>query len=196
MSRLVVCGMLQLVGLLVLMACNPNNVLVSEEQRETEQAQATARVETVVYSGTQVGTVVALQATADGAPVMQTQLAQLERENQELELTVEAIETRGVPVGLRITQSPQGPMPTMTQVARYMDLRTANSIDPDTGCATDRRWTFFGRGQHHLSDSGWAVDSRGQRTSYALGTWRATCGMNPASGFLKRVFRKFASTSG
>ena len=142
MNRLVVVGMLQLVSLLVLMACNPNNVLINEEQRETEQAQGTTRVQTAVYSGTQVGTVIALQATVDGAPVMQTQLAQLERENQELQLTIESIETQGVPAGLRVTQSPQGPTPTTTPVALYMDLRTASGIDPDTGCAIDRRGRF------------------------------------------------------
>jgi len=129
--------MLQLVSLLVLMACTPN----SQEQRETQQAQGTSRVQTAIYSGTQVGTVVALQATADGAPVMQTQLAQMERENQELQLTIEAIETKGVPVTLRITQSPQGATPTLTQIAQYLDLRTATGIDTDTGCALDR----FGR---------------------------------------------------
>jgi hypothetical protein len=134
--------MLQLVGLLVFVACNPNNALVSQEQRETEQAQGTARVETAIYSGTQVGTVVALQATADGAPVMQTQLAQLERENQELQLTIESIQTQGVPAGLRATQSSPGPSPTATQVALYMDLRTATEIEPDTGCALDRRGRF------------------------------------------------------
>ena len=137
MSRLVVCGMLQLVVLLVFVACNP-----SQEQRETEQARGTARVETAVYSGTQVGTVAALQATADGAPVMQTQLAQLERENLALQLTAQAIETMGVPVGLRATQPPQGPTPTAPQAALYMDLRTATDIDPNTGCAVDRRGRF------------------------------------------------------
>jgi hypothetical protein len=130
--------MLQLVSLLVLMACNPN----SQSQSATQQAQGTARIQTAVYSGTQVGTVVALQATADGAPVMQTQLAQMERENQELQLTIEAIETQGVPVSLRLTQSPQGPTPTPTQVAQYTDLRTASDIDPDTGCALDRLGRF------------------------------------------------------
>jgi hypothetical protein len=141
-SRLVVCGMLQLVVLLVLAACNPSDAFVSQEQQATEQAQGTARVETAVYSGTQVGTVVALQATADGAPVMQTQLAQMERENKELLLTAQAIETAGVPAGLRVRQSPQGPTPTATQTAHYMDLRTATDIDPDTGCAVDRRGRF------------------------------------------------------
>jgi hypothetical protein len=141
-TRLVVCGMMQLVVLLVLVACNPSDAFVSQEQRETEQALGTARVETAVYSGTQVGTVAALQATADGAPVMQTQLAQLERENMELQLTVQAIETVGVPAGLRVTQSPQGPTPTATQAALYMDLRTTTDIDPDTGCAVDRQGRF------------------------------------------------------
>ncbi len=124
-------------------ACTPDFLQTSEDQA-TNQARQTADVQTVAFSGTQVGTVVALQATVDNAPVMGTQLAQLQQESAALQATLEALNNFGT--GGR-TPPPlvASPTPAQRSNLNYRDLWTVPEINPQTGCALDNRRGRFGQ---------------------------------------------------
>lgn len=128
------------VSLITLVACIPNNVIESSDARATRSLQETARVETAIFAGTQAATIAAMQSTADGASLTGTQLAQLQQENQDLQATIEAVTTLGLPVVPRFTPTPI-PSPTLLNQATYADLRTTSGVD-ENGCATDRRGRF------------------------------------------------------
>lgn len=130
---------LPLMGLVVLAACEP--VLGESESRATEKAIGTARVETAVSAGTQVGTVAALQATVDSAPILATQLSQLEREKARLQDTVHAVTT----LGMAVLPSPS---PDNADTARssmrqhYQELQTSLGVEATTGCGLPKRGRF------------------------------------------------------
>jgi hypothetical protein len=86
---------------------------------------------------------VALQATVDGAPVLATQLAQLEQQNAELLATIDAVTTLGVSVQPRFTTTPTpAAISTLNNGGSYDDARTASGIDEATGCAVDEKARF------------------------------------------------------
>lgn len=128
------------VSLFTLVACSPSSVLEDPNDRATRSAQETARVETAVFVGTQVSTLAAIQATADSAVITGTQLAQLQQENLDLQGTIVAVTTFGVPVVPRFTATP-APSPTPLNQTTYTDLRTTTGVD-ENGCPTDRRGRF------------------------------------------------------
>ncbi len=138
------------VSLLFVTACHPNELMESSEVRASRHAQETARVETVVFVGTQAGTLVAMQSTVDGAASMATQLSQLQQEGAYLQATIDAVTTLGVPVQPRYTPTvvaAAAPIAGMSifgeglQNTDYTDIRTATDVDGD-GCPTDKRGRF------------------------------------------------------
>jgi len=129
-----------LLGSFTLTACS-GGLLGSTN--ELDPPQVTARYETAVAVGTQAGTVVALQSTADSAPLFATQLSQLENENQELQETVEAVLTLGVPVIPRYTPTPSlVSAPPRIISGEYQEILTTANLDESTGCALDKRGRF------------------------------------------------------
>jgi hypothetical protein len=127
----------QVLSLVSLAACDSAQ---PSSQEYTRQAQ------TAVFAATQVGTLAAWQATSDYAPLLATQVAQLQQENQNLRGTIEAVMTQGAP--LRLNTPPPVALvvtpianPSALQ-ARYEDLRTATRIDEATGCALDKRGRY------------------------------------------------------
>jgi hypothetical protein len=136
-------------------ACGPNPVLENSNNRQTQQAQETAQVQTAVFVGTQVGTLVALQATADTSGILATQMAQMQQEGRYLQATIDAVTTLGVPLIPRYTptfSSPNpsslgsGPVALITPSPSvlnraYQDIRTATDVDSN-GCPVDKRGRF------------------------------------------------------
>lgn len=139
MNKLIcLCG-LPFFSLLLLTACNP--FAGNADQRATERAHSTAGVQTALFAGTQAGTVVALQSTADSASLMATQLAQLQREREFLEATIQAIQTFGAPAQPRLTAAPaRTPSPLLS--TNFLSLRTSSGIDESTGCAIDEKTRY------------------------------------------------------
>ncbi|HLA42357.1 MAG TPA: hypothetical protein VJZ27_02915 [Aggregatilineales bacterium] len=144
MGKLAISGGLYVLTVFGLLACNPGSLVDRSEQSDAQDAQRTAQVETVVFSGTHAATVAALQATADSAIAMETQLAQLQREHENLLATIDAIQNLGVtPQAQIVTASAQSISPTTANFfEQYIGLQTASGIDSDTGCAIDKRGRF------------------------------------------------------
>lgn len=126
--------------MVMLGACNPAGILSGSDA--TQNAYATARVETVVFASTQAGTVVALQSTADSAAAMETQLAQLQLQNQSLQGTLDAVETTGVMILPTPTLAPVAPTQGLPVLAQnYSDIRTTLVIDA-AGCGGNKQGRF------------------------------------------------------
>ncbi|MFP4324009.1 MAG: hypothetical protein ACLFTK_16260 [Anaerolineales bacterium] len=141
-----------LLTITVMSACSPDGLLQSPQQQATTQARQTANVQTAAFSGTQVGTITALQATVDTAPIMSTQMAQLQQENDTLQLTLEAINNFGTggrtpPPGVNTQDLAALVTPTAALLSNrnYRDLWTVPEIDPSTGCAFNNRRGRFGQ---------------------------------------------------
>jgi hypothetical protein len=136
-------------------ACGPNTVLENPESRQLRQAQETAQVQTAVFVGTQVGTLVALQTTADSSGILATQMSQMEQEGRYLQATIDAVTTLGVPLIPRYTPTFSNPnasslssgpaailSPSPSVLNRaYQDIRTATEVDAN-GCPVDKRGRF------------------------------------------------------
>lgn len=99
------------------------------------------QAQTLVFHSTQVGTVIALQATVDRQPIIATQLAQVEQENMALQSTVEAVTTLGIAYEPQFTATPQITN-TPLNTSRYTEVITTPTIDEETGCATGKNGRF------------------------------------------------------
>jgi hypothetical protein len=140
-KRLLFVCALPLVGLTALAACD---AVGNSDSRSTENALNTDRVETAIFAGTQAATVLALQATVDNAPLLATQLSQLEREKESLEDTIEAVTTRGIIAQPQVSPQPgsstNNALPSSPN--NYRELQTSVGIDPATGCPTSKQGRF------------------------------------------------------
>lgn len=134
MKKLIFWTTIPLLGAISITACGSGGNL--------SEAEKTAQVQTVVFAATQQGTVVAMQATADSAPIMATQLAQLQQENNRLGGTVEAVTTAGVPFLAEFTPTSRATTQVQALAAQYTDVLTTPTINEANGCATGKNGRF------------------------------------------------------
>lgn len=155
MKSWLVAGVAVLLGLVALTACGPGGLFEDSSQRATREAQSTLYAQTVFFVETQASTLVALQATAESAAIMGTQVAQLSAQNRSLQATIDAA-LAGVPPAQNLQPQPPAGQPnqavqpsagstplfpnlTPTQVAGavYSEATTARFVRDSDGCAEE-----------------------------------------------------------
>ncbi|MFP4324146.1 MAG: hypothetical protein ACLFTK_16950, partial [Anaerolineales bacterium] len=75
----------------VLAACGPGQIFEDSSQRATREAERDIYAETIAFVETQAPTLAAMQATAQHAAAMGTQIVQLQAQNRAAEATITAV---------------------------------------------------------------------------------------------------------
>lgn len=141
-----------------LAACGPGDIFEDSSIKATREAQDVLYQQTLVFVETQAATLIALQATADGAAAMGTQVMQLGAQNRSLQGTIDAA-FAGVSPQQTLVPQPAAPQPgqtlapnagstplfpesnppTPTQVASasFVNATTSTAVSDDNGCAED-----------------------------------------------------------
>jgi len=132
-------------------ACSQGGLFEDPAARATRDAQGEIYAQTVVVVETQGGTVVALQATANSAAALATQVIQIGSQNQALQATISALASGAPPI--TAPQAPPGqPSPTapppsngtlsVPTGATIVEASTALGVRDSDGCAQNVSSTF------------------------------------------------------
>jgi hypothetical protein len=149
-----------LLGLISLTACGPGDIFEDSSDKATREAQDALYQQTLTFVGTHAATIAALQATADSAAAMGTQIVRLNAQNQALQATLDSLARGGQPATNLQPQPPaaqpggqisgsndlfpaSGATPTPPAGGTvYLEATTATRISHDDGCAEDNVTTF------------------------------------------------------
>jgi hypothetical protein len=145
-----------------LAACGPGDLFEDSSVKATREAQDALYQQTLVFVETQAATIIALQATADSAAAMSTQIVQLGAQNRSMQGTIDAAFAGIFPQQTLIPQ-PAAPQPGQTlqpnlgstplfpennpatptaQTATFVQATTTTAVNDDDGCAEDSVSTF------------------------------------------------------
>lgn len=143
-----------LLCLFLLVACGPGEVFEDSSGRATREADEAQIQETINFVETQAATIDALQAIANNAGVMGTQVAQLNSQNQSLQATINSFASGSFaqnsvpqppaadPSGALPSAATGGtPAPSVNQSqadtsgTRYPQVTTASAVRNADGCA-------------------------------------------------------------
>ena len=149
--------------MIALSACGPGDLFEDSSVKATRQAQDILYQQTLIFVETHAATLVALQATADGASRMGTQVVQLGAQNRSLQGTIDAA-FAGVSPQQTLIPQPAAPQPgetlqpgvgstplfpannpptaTPNISATFVQATTATTVSNDTGCAQDSVTNF------------------------------------------------------
>jgi hypothetical protein len=149
-----------LLGLISLAACGPGDVFEDSSDKATREAQDTLYQQTLTFVGTHAATIAALQATADSAAAMGTQIVRLNAQNQALQATLDALARGGQLPGNVQPQPPAAQPGGQTSGSNdlfpssaatptpptggtvYLEATTATRVSDKDGCAEDSVTTF------------------------------------------------------
>lgn len=145
---------------ILLAGCGEGGIFEDPEAKATRESQGTAYVQTIAVIETQSGTTVALQATAESANLLGTQVAQLSAQNQALQSTLAAnqgratqpiVQSQPIPTTVGVLPGQQSPdaagggaqqqdttiQQTSPTGTTYIDSTTATGVRNSDGCAID-----------------------------------------------------------
>lgn len=141
----------------IIAACGPGEIFEDSSDKATRETQNEIYYQTVVFVETQVSTLAALQATADSANRMATQIIEIGAQNQALQSTLDAA-ARGQSGQILQPQPPAGQPADGTAVSGnsaffpqqqpaanmtiYTEAVTATGVNNDNGCPLDNVTDF------------------------------------------------------